>query len=113
MDEKITVDECIDVAAKSPLVRAATVASKEFDDALRFAWNDRDNEWLKTSIAGHLARTFMGMLQVAQDTGVSVKQIAEAIKAEMHQHAKAAVNVRNSTDSTEVVISTHQSNETV
>lgn len=84
--KSITIADCIDTAGKSPL---AVGGRDEFDNTLRFLWEERDNEWLQNSLVGHLASGFMDMLHVAQRAGISAEQIEAAIRLEYERHEKA------------------------
>ena len=84
----VTIGDCIAAAADSSLARPGEHASKEFYETLRIGAHDDGSDWHKVSAAGHLARAFFGMLQTAQDEGVSAKQIDLALRVELERHLK-------------------------
>lgn len=82
----ISLNDCIEAAKESPLARDGEKSANEFYDVLRIGAHDDGSDWHKISAAGHLARAFLGMLQTAQDEGVTPRQIHLAVYAELQRH---------------------------
>lgn len=84
---KITIEECISTAARTPLATGADW--KEFQQNLLFLYEERDDEWLKAAVPRYLAQAMIGAMALAQRAGIAPEQIRIAIETELVRHKKA------------------------
>jgi hypothetical protein len=85
MSKSTTIQECFEVAERSPLVMAPSL---DFDNFYGLVHGKGDSG----DIAKNLAKTLFSMMQLAISTGVTLVEMESAIRIQAANHVYAAEN---------------------